>query len=166
MHLPIPSQYPSHGRCIEYGFGPVCTDPTAPEFLGVLSLSANTGETSAMSQGLFWVDEHRNTRDLDLTKLCVCYDSTYAAGVALTSTTPQTNIASGQTLQGIIQALKLRGVELIFVKVKGHMDKYPSLLRDSLCAKGNKAADEGATRGQQPAPPNGYRQQEVPEQFR
>ena len=55
------------------------------------------------------------------------------------------------------------GVKIHFVKVKGHMDKYKGFLDAFRCARGNKLADEYATKGmvaETEAMP--YKMEEVP----
>ena len=45
--------------------------------------------------------------------------------------------------------MEKEGVRIRFIKVKGHMDKYKGFLKTFRCAKGNKLADDYATKGMQ-----------------
>ena len=59
------------------------------------------------------------------------------------------------------------GVKIHFIKVKGHMDQHKGFLETFRCAKGNKLADEYATKGMQAetdAMP--YKMEEVPPHIR
>ena len=74
-----------------------------------------------------------------------------------------THVVAGSLLQGLWWAVEQVGVKIHFIKVKGHMDKYPGFLNTLRCARGNKYADDYATKGMvaktawQP-----YRREEVP----
>jgi len=52
-------------------------------------------------------------------------------------------------LQGLRRAVEKEGVRIHFIKVKGHMDQYKGFLKTFRCAKGNKLADDYATKGMQ-----------------
>ena len=73
---------------------------------------------------------------------------------------------AGILLQGLRRAIEKEGVKIHFIKVKGHMDQHKGFLETFRCAKGNKLADEYATKGMQAetvAMP--YRMEEVPYPF-
>ena len=50
-------------------------------------------------------------------------------------------------LQGLRRAVEQEGVNIHFIKVKGHMDDHKGFIDKFRCAKGNKLADDYATKG-------------------
>ena len=55
----------------------------------------------------------------------------------------------GILLQGLRRAVEQEGVNIHFIKVKGHMDDHKGFIDKFRCAKGNKLADDYATKGMQ-----------------
>ena len=56
---------------------------------------------------------------------------------------------AGVLLQGLRRAVEKEGVKIHFIKVKGHMDQCKGFLEKFRCAKGNRLADDYATKGMQ-----------------
>ena len=86
-----------------------------------------------------------------MTDLAICYDSKYAAGWANSDTMGETHVVAGILLQGLRRAVEKEGVKIHFIKVKGHMwlDQHKGFLTEIRCAKGNKLANDYATKGMQ-----------------
>ena len=78
-----------------------------------------------------------------------------------------THVVAGSLLQGLWWAVEQVGVKIHFIKVKGHMDKYPGFLNTFRCARGNKIADDYASKGMEAEMPwQLYRREEVPQHMR
>ena len=60
-----------------------------------------------------------------------------------------THVEAGILLQGLRRAVEQEGVNVYFIKVKGHMDDHKGFIDKFRCAKGNKLADDYATKGMQ-----------------
>eukprot|EP01048_Picozoa_sp_COSAG05_P009489 COSAG05_NODE_783_length_7363_cov_40.108756_6_plen_71_part_01 len=61
-----------------------------------------------------------------------------------------TNVEAGILLQGLRRAVEHEGVNVQFIKVKGHMDDHKGFIDKFRCAKGNHLADDYAKKGMQP----------------
>jgi len=102
-----------------------------------------------------------------MTDLAICYDSEYAAGWANSNQMGDKNVVAGSLLQGLRRVVEKAGVKIHFIKVKGHMDKYPGFLNNFRCARGNKIADDNASKGMEAEMPwQLYRREEVPQHMR
>ena len=159
-------QSTSVGEMIDYGFGPVTLDATDKHYVGVDHLSANSAEVTAMTHLLLKVLEWIHRGDT-MTDLAICYDSEYAAGWANSNQMGDKNVVAGSLLQGLRRVVEKAGVKIHFIKVKGHMDKYPGFLNTFRCARGNKIADDNASKGMEAEMPwQLYRREEVPQHMR
>ena len=152
----------SVGEMVEYGFGPVTVNPADRQYVGVDSLSANSAEVSAMSQLLLRVLQWKERGDT-LTNLAICYDSNYAASWGSTDDMLDTHVEAGILLQGLRRAVEQEGVNVHFIKVKGHMDDHKGFIDKFRCAKGNRLADDYATKGmKEETTQMPYKMQELP----
>jgi ribonuclease HI len=112
-------------------FGPVETKHNKPNFLGAEFGSNNTGELTAICEGLKWIIEHDETTK----PIAFYYDSKYAAKITTGEYKAESNkylAAKARTL--LKQALNKRQIR--FEHIKGHSKD-----------KGNDAADELANKG-------------------
>ena len=91
------------------------------------------------------------------------YDSTYAANWASTDDMLDTHVEAGILLQGLRRAVEQEGVNVHFIKVKGHMDDHKGFIDKFRCAKGNWLADDYASKGmKEETTQMPYKMQELP----
>ena len=65
--------------------------------------------------------------------------------------------------QGLRRAVEQEGVNISFIKVKGHMDDHKGFIDKFRCAKGNRLADDYASKGmKEETTQMPYKMQELP----
>ena len=74
-----------------------------------------------------------------------------------------THVEAGILLQGLRRAVEQEGVNVHFIKVKGHMDDHKGFIDKFRCAKGNWLADDYASKGmKEETTQMPYKMQELP----
>ena len=112
-------------------FGPVETKHRSPHFLGAEFGSNNTGELTAICEGLKWLLEHEDTNK----PVAFYYDSKYAAKITTGEYNAESNKYLAAKARTLLQQVK-RQREIRLEHIKGHSKD-----------EGNDAADELANKG-------------------
>ena len=112
-------------------FGPVEVKHTATHFLGAELGSNNTGELSAICEGLKWLLQHERTGK----PVAIYYDSKYAAKITTGEFTAESNKYLAAKARALLNKVK-NNREIRFDHIKEHSND-----------EGNDAADELANSG-------------------
>ena len=112
-------------------FGPVETKHNAQHFLGAELGSNNTGELTAICEGLKWLLEHEQTNK----PAAFYYDSKYAAKITTGEYNAESNKYLAAKARILLQQVKAQR-EIRLEHIKGHSND-----------EGNDAADELANKG-------------------
>ena len=128
-------------------YGVVQLDMSAPDFIGCINKTNNTGELSAVPHAIHrvyrWRQHNRrrlNLRSTDWTHVIMVYDSECArtnSDATVTDPLPDANTTVVRMIRRLIAEMPNYRIRVHWVKVRGHSDH-----------KGNDAADKAATWGQ------------------
>ena len=128
-------------------YGTVQLDENAPDFIGCIDKTNNTGELSAVPHAIYrvyrWRQHNRaglNLRRKDWVHVIMVYDSECArvnSDAAVTDPLPHKNTTVTRMIRRLIAEMPKFHIRIHWVKVRGHSDQH-----------GNDKADEAATWGQ------------------
>ena len=103
------------GRLIESLYGPVITDLKSKYFLGTEKASNNTGELTAICEGLLWLKDHETSNR----PVAFYYDSKYAAKITTGEFRAKDNKHLAATARALLKTV-LEKRKVRFEHVEGH----------------------------------------------
>ena len=119
-------------------YGPVCTAPYDPVYVGAARGTNNTAEITAIVEACFWLlDLHARLPPGHPRLACIHYDSEYAYGVVTHLVRPNENHALVQFASNLVTRVRLM-YDLQFTHVKGHAGHYGNEVADPLAARGSR----------------------------